>query len=200
MSVVTFENVWKKFTRWVLKEFNLKVEEGEVVRLEGANGSGKTTVLKLASGLERPTRGRVFVLGKEPRKSLRHIGYLMDRDILYPELTVIENLEFYAKIYGVKLERVKEVIEKIGLKEYENAKVEELSFGWRRRANFARAILHKPKVLLLDEPLIGLDQNAKKIVKESVKELVEEGTSVLYTSPTGFQDSFYHKEKVVRLG
>ena len=199
MNVVEFKGVWKKFTKWVLKDFNLEVEEGEVVRLEGANGSGKTTVLKLASGLERPTRGKVLVMGREPRKALMYIGYLMDKDILYPELTVRENLEFYAKIYKVPKERVDEVIDLVGLKEYEGTKVEELSFGWRRRANFARAILHKPKLLLLDEPLIGLDERARNTVVSVVGEMIKEGTTVLYTSPTGFQERFYDEERVVRL-
>ncbi len=200
MNVVEFKGVWKKFTKWILKDFNLEVGEGEVIRLEGANGSGKTTVLKLASGLERPTRGKVLVMGKEPRKSLKYLGYLMDKDILYPELTVKENLEFYAKVYDVPRERVEEVIEKVELKDYENTRVEELSFGWRRRSNFARAILHKPKLLLLDEPLIGLDEKAKNVVVSVVKEMIEQGTAVLYTSPTGFRERFHNNEKTVKLG
>ncbi len=203
MSLLRFENVKKVYiTKPVIENFNLTVNEREVVRLEGPNGSGKTTIIKLACGLERPTSGKVLIEGEPPwkPKAKSKIGAVLHVNVTYPELTVEENLTFFSKLYKADFDFAKELAERVGLWEKKHQRASELSFGWRKRLELVRALLHKPKLVILDEPFVGLDKKGREDVLKLLREALEWGASIIYTSPTGATEfTIADGERVVRL-
>ena len=161
-----------------LKGVELEVEEGEVFALLGPNGAGKTTLMRiLAEGLSYDS-GEIRVFG-EPlsKRTARLIGYAPQESLAYDILTVRENLEFYADLYDVPGERVKELIEEFNLPAKKKAK--ELSGGFRRRLNLAIALLYEPKLLILDEPSTGLDVPSRRELWKLIRGFREEGKTVL---------------------
>ncbi len=200
--VLSFRGVKKAYLdKVVLSNFNLTVEEGEVVRLEGPNGSGKTTILKLACGIERPDDGVVEVMGSPPWKpeAKRLIGAVMHFNMTYPDLTVEENITFFSKLYGAEPEKGFELAREVGLDKRLGQLARELSFGWRKRLELVRALLHSPKLLLLDEPFVGLDEKGKEDMLRLLRKAVEEGVALVYTAPSGVRERVIDGEKVVRL-
>ena len=189
MEAVVLRDVWKRYrTGWVLRGVELHVEAGGSALILGANGSGKTTLLRIIAGLVRPTRGEVKVLGGtplDPRVRSR-LGLVPHYSLLYSEMSVRENLDYYSRLYGVEGYRPEEdpVVETLGLKKYLDRRVEELSFGWRRRADIARALLHKPRLLLIDEPFTGLDDAAQRALASLLSRLRREGVTIIATSPS----------------
>ncbi|MET1101505.1 MAG: ABC transporter ATP-binding protein [Pyrodictiaceae archaeon] len=177
--ILVLDDVWKRYRigEWVLAGVSLRLTQGQVLLILGANGSGKTTLLRIAAGLTIPTRGSVSIAGRRPvdNEAKRRLGLVLDHTLLYMDLTVRENLEYYASIYGVK-DNIEDhyAIEELGLKKYLDRKVKELSYGWRRRADFARALIHNPKLLLVDELFTGLDQNGIRAIVNIIDYLVEE--------------------------
>jgi len=201
-EILVFKNVYKSYgMKPVLEGFSLTVMSGEVIRLEGPNGSGKTTVLKLASGIERPTRGEVKVLGTPPwrPKAKRSFGVLLHNNMTYPDLTVEENLRFFSKLYGTEPEKAMELASLVGLDERLHQLAGELSFGWRKRLELVRALLHGPRLLLLDEPFVGLDEKGKSDILKLIKEAIRSGAAVMYTAPSGVTDAISPDERVVLL-
>lgn len=179
--------VWKLLgRRWVLKDVNLEIPEGSAYLVVGPNGSGKSTLLKMVGGLWRPTRGRIAVFGGDPASPQvkEKVGVVLHENLLYEELTVEENLEFYSRFYSAEPRFLDEVVDMLGLRRVWGLRVGELSFGWRRRANIARALLHRPKLLIVDEPLTGLDPAGRDAVVEMLARLVKGGGTVLAASPT----------------
>ena len=161
-----------------LKGVELEVEEGEIFALLGPNGAGKTTLMRiLAEGLSYDS-GEIRVFG-EPfsKRTARLIGYAPQESLAYDILTVKENLEFYADLYDVPGERVKELIEEFNLPAKKKAK--ELSGGFRKRLNLAIALLYEPKLLILDEPSTGLDVPSRRELWELIRGFREEGKTVL---------------------
>lgn len=155
-----------------LDGIDVSLDEG-VFGLFGPNGSGKSTLLKVFAGLLRPTSGEVTVNGHSPRARAeavrRLIGYAGHDSGLYPELTVGENLELFARLYGCERGRAREMVSGVGLTDWTGTPVGALSAGLKRRAAVARALLHDPVVLLLDEPYANLDDDAAELVSEMVK-------------------------------
>ncbi len=186
---VEAHGVWKRYvgSGWVLRGVELAIAPSMGAIIIGANGSGKTTFLKIVSGLIRPSRGRVRVYGLAPTslEAKRLMGVVLHYSLLYDEFTVRENLEYYAKLYGVEDFDVEsyEVAEILGLKNYLGRRVGELSFGWRKRADIARALLHNPKLLVIDEPFTGLDDAATQALSELLTEKRRRGLAILATSP-----------------
>ncbi len=169
--------------RWILKGVDLSLEPGSIAVLEGPNGSGKTTLLRIIAGLVQPSRGQVTVACK------RCIGYVGHQPLLYRDLTVEENLRFYAGalmteewITGSRIWRL------LGLEEYRRRRVEELSYGWKKRADLARALLSRPRILLVDEPFTGLDEEARSIVAVLLREIASRKGAVLATTPRMDED------------
>ncbi len=164
MWAVELVGVVKAFDhRPVLRGVDLRVRGGDTVAILGANGSGKTTLLRLVATLSTPTRGTVSVLGRTaaPLADLRRrIGFVSHESLLYDSLTVEENLRFFAGLYGLPRDRVASIMAEMALQPIAPRRARVLSRGQRQQANLARALLHDPDLLILDEPSTGLDLDA----------------------------------------
>ncbi len=166
------------------------IRQGEVFGLLGPNGAGKTTTISMICCLIAPTEGEIVVDGhratREPEKVKRLLGVVPQEIALYPTLTAMENLRFWGRMYGLsgKLleDRVVEALQLAGLEDRARERVETYSGGMKRRINIAAGILHHPKVLIMDEPTVGIDPQSRNHILETVKRLNEGGTTVLYTS------------------
>jgi ABC-2 type transport system ATP-binding protein len=166
------------------------ITEGEVFGLLGPNGAGKTTCISIISCLLEATSGDVVVDGssvrKDPAGVKRALGVIPQEVALYPTLTALENLRFWGRMYGLSgsllEERVEEVLEVAGLADRARERVETYSGGMKRRINIAAGIMHHPRVLLMDEPTVGIDPQSRNHILETVKELNRRGMTVLYTS------------------
>ena len=185
------KNLQKKFkAKEVVKKINLELGTGESIGLLGPNGAGKSTTISMLSSLMKPTSGTVLWNGTSiegnPQMLRKNLGVVPQEIALYPELTAQENLEFFGRIYGLKgknLEtRVEDVLEKIGLSDRRKDRVKTFSGGMKRRLNIGAALLHKPSFLIMDEPTVGIDPQSRAYILEAVKQLVEEGMTLLYTS------------------
>nr|WP_227767909.1 heme ABC exporter ATP-binding protein CcmA [Zhaonella formicivorans] len=171
----------------ILKDINLDVAPGEFVTILGPNGAGKTTLLKLLSLLYKPTGGQIYVDGqlyRDNNELRKKIGVISHNTFLYDNLTAMENLQFYGKLYDVPRlqERIEQVLHEVGLEYAWNDPVRTFSRGMQQRLSIARAILHDPALLLLDEPYTGLDQHAIDILNNVLAQSVgRERTMFLVT-------------------
>ncbi len=163
------------------------VDGGQVVGYLGPNGSGKTTTIRMLLGIIRPSEGSANVLGfdaaRESEQVRARTGYMSQKFALYNELTAWENLSFYAGVYGVRSrQRIAEVIDHLGLSQVTGQQVGTLSAGWRQRLALAAAIVHRPQLLLLDEPTSGVDPTARRAFWDLIYSLISEGITVLVTT------------------
>ena len=163
------------------------VKRGEVVGYLGPNGSGKTTTIRMLLGLLIPTEGSAEVLGYDVVRQSEQVransGYMSQKFSLYNDLTVGENLAFYAGVYGIREHnRIEEVLDLVGLRGHERYMVSQLSTGWRQRLALATAIVHRPKLLFLDEPTSGVDPAARRAFWDLIYELVDQGVTAMVTT------------------
>jgi ABC-2 type transport system ATP-binding protein len=173
-----------------LREVSFQVQEGEMFGLLGPNGAGKTTLLSIVSCLLQPSAGEVRLLGRriEPndREVRRLIGVVPQELALYGELTGRENLEFFGELYGLSgaalRQRVREVLEAVALEDKADDRVGTFSGGMKRRLNLGAALVHRPRLLLLDEPTVGVDPQSRNHIFEEVRRLNGAGVTVVYTS------------------
>ena len=186
---VSVEGLEKSYREWpVLWDLDLSLPWGDTLALFGANGSGKTTLLRILSTSVRPDSGTVRVAGRDLRRHTsevrRRIGVVGHRTFLYDDLTPRENLTYYARLYGIqdRDQRIETVLRKVGLSSRVDDRIRSLSNGMQRRAAIARAILHQPDVLLLDEPEAGLDRDSREMVGDLLEEWNEQGRSVIFTT------------------
>src|SRR5579862_8726447 len=171
-------------------DLSLTVEQGEIFGLIGPNGAGKTTSIRIAAGLLSPTLGRALIAGvdvvKEPERAQQHIGYLADFFALYEDLKVWEYLDYFAHAYKLPEaeipSRITEVIALVNLEVKRDAMIRGLSRGMKQRLGIARAIIHRPKVMLLDEPASGLDPKARLELKNLLRSLRDQGATILISS------------------
>ena len=169
---------------------DVTIPEGEIYGLIGPNGAGKTTTIRMACGLLEPTDGRVFVadvdVHQQPERAQEFIGYLSDFFSVYEDLKVWEYLDYFARAYrmpsGDIPARIDEVIQQVGLEVKRDVLIKGLSRGMKQRLGIARAIIHRPRVLLLDEPASGLDPKARYDLRTLLQSLRDEGTTVLISS------------------
>jgi ABC-2 type transport system ATP-binding protein len=179
-----------------VRGISFTVERGELFGLLGPNGAGKTTTIKMLITLLLPTAGRASVLGhdvvRDARTLRRKVGYVFGGDKgLYDRLSGLDNLRYFAELYAVppreQNKRIDELLELVGLKGRERERVERYSRGMRQRLHIARGLLHRPEVLFLDEPSIGIDPVGARELRSTVKMLVDNGTTVLLTTHYMFE-------------
>ncbi|HAT8593483.1 TPA: ABC transporter ATP-binding protein [Legionella pneumophila] len=167
---------------------NLQIEEGTIFGFLGPNGSGKTTSLRLLSGLVIPDKGQGRCLNLDLMTQTKliqaQIGYMPQNFCLYQNLTVYENLDFIARIYQLKnrKERLKEIIELLALSDNQKRITATLSGGWKQRVALAAALLHKPRILLLDEPTSGIDPQSRLLIWDHIQSIVSKGVTVLLST------------------
>jgi ABC-2 type transport system ATP-binding protein len=189
--VIQVRNLVKKFGRFVANDnLNFDVYEGEIFGFLGANGAGKTTALRILSGLSEPTSGEVIVAGFDARrqseKIKRNIGYMCQKFSLYEDLTVKENIVLYGGIYGMSKplirKRTGELLDKLRFTEYEERLISDLPLGLRQKLAFSVAILHEPKIVFLDEPTGGVDPITRRQFWEMIYETASGGITVFVTT------------------
>jgi ABC-2 type transport system ATP-binding protein len=189
--IVHTENLSRSFGALVaVRDLNLSVERGEIFGVLGPNGAGKSTTIRMLCGILDPSAGRGTVVGfdieHEAERIKERIGYMTQRFSLYEDLTVQENLSFYAGIYGVpfgrRRARVQEVMEATGLTHRKKQLAGTLSGGWKQRVALASATIHNPPLLFLDEPTAGVDPVSRREFWEQIHRLSAEGTTVLMTT------------------
>ncbi|MDO8915474.1 MAG: ABC transporter ATP-binding protein [Coriobacteriia bacterium] len=189
MLVVT--DLVKRFgTNAAVDGVSFSIREGEIFGLLGPNGAGKTTTISTISCLIEPTSGDVVVDGASVRTDCaaakRALGIVPQDIALYPALTAAENLRFWARMYGLSgsllEERLEEALVTAGLADRAKERIEKYSGGMKRRVNIAAGIMHHPRVLLMDEPTVGIDPQSRNHILETVKELNRRGMTVVYTS------------------
>jgi ABC-type multidrug transport system ATPase subunit len=158
-GIVAVRNLVKQFGRFAaLRGVNAEFEAGKFYVILGDNGAGKTTLLRALAGLAHPTRGEIFILGKAPHEASREIGYMAHPSLLYDEMSGMENLRYFARLYDIAGDgRCQQAIEAVRLDPELSRPVGKYSQGMRQRMSLARAILHDPKILLLDEPFSNVD-------------------------------------------
>ncbi|UCD84395.1 MAG: ABC transporter ATP-binding protein [Deltaproteobacteria bacterium] len=186
-------NLTKKFGKLTaVDNLNLEVKSGELFGFLGPNGAGKTTTFKLIVGLLQPTSGTVTIGGhdilKDPINAKSIIGFIPDQPFIYPKLSGKEFLRFICGLYGLDHQdgekRIPELLELFELSEWGNELVESYSHGMRQRLVMASALIHKPKVIVIDEPMVGLDPRGAKMVKEIFRGMAREGVSIFMSTHT----------------
>ena len=174
-----------------VKQINLEIYKGEIFSLLGPNGAGKTTTISMISGLIAPTSGDAFIGGhsitREPMAAKRLMGFIPQEVALYPELSARRNLLFFGKMYGMHGpaldKRVDEVLAFIDLTDRQKDKIDTFSGGMKRRVNIGVGLLHRPELLFMDEPTVGIDPQNRRRVLDTVKQLRDEyGMTILYTT------------------
>ncbi|MCO6449251.1 MAG: heme ABC exporter ATP-binding protein CcmA [Caldilineales bacterium] len=188
-ALVHVRDLRKAFGRHrVLRGLNLDIEAGSSVALLGPNGAGKTTLLRILASLSRPTSGTVTIAGVDisanPEGIRQHIGMVSHAPLLYDDLSAEENLQFYARLYGMKEpgERIRELLQRVGLDQRRKDLVRTFSRGMVQRMAIARALLHNPPILLLDEPDTGLDPQAAEMMTDLLRELGGSERTILMTT------------------
>ncbi len=176
-------------SRVAVSDVGFEVAPGETYGLLGPNGAGKTTTIKIVCGLLRPDSGSVQVAGRDVRKTpdaKALVGYVPQEVALYPDLTAYENLAFFGGLYGLRRKelaaRVREVLDLVDLVDRADDRVESFSGGMRRRLNIGAGLVHRPTLLVLDEPTVGVDPQSRHAILASVQRFGAEGMAVLYTT------------------
>lgn len=189
--MIELEGITKTFGKFeAVKGIDLKVEKGMIYGILGPNGAGKSTTIRMICGVLMPTKGKAFVNGMDvytDSESIKSsIGYMSQKFSLYDDLTVMENLKFYASIYGIhgkeRDERISQLIEMAGIAGRENQLAGNLSGGWKQRLALGCALIHKPSLLVLDEPTAGVDPVARRVFWELIFKLAKQGITVLVTT------------------
>jgi heme ABC exporter ATP-binding subunit CcmA len=187
MNAVGVEGVWKYYGDYpALRNVNLQAEPGACLALIGRNGAGKTTLLRTIAGFSRPGKGNISIFGDSPRNTgaRRKMGYIGHGISVYDELSALENLTLYGKLYALPDPKKSALqwLERTGLERVKDGLVREFSRGMRQRLAVARAFLHEPKVLLLDEPFTALDDRAIAVLQRLLREALNEGKTIVMST------------------
>ena len=201
--VIEVEGLTKQFGSFVaVDHISFSVGRGEIFGFLGANGAGKTTAMRMLTGLSRPTGGRAVVAGfdveRQPEEVKRHIGYMSQKFSLYEDLKVWENIRLFAGIYGVKEAdigpRTDEVLRRIGLEAERNTLVGSLPLGWKQKLAFSVAVFHEPEIVFLDEPTGGVDPATRRQFWELIYQAADRGITVFVT--THFMDEAEYCDRI----
>ena len=187
MSAVAVDGVWKFYGDFpALRDVRMEAAAGSCLALIGRNGAGKTTLLRIIAGFSRPGRGQVRVFGNAPRETetRRQIGFIGHGISVYDELSALENLTLFGRLYGLGDPRrsALEWLERTGLERVRNGLVREFSRGMRQRLAVARAFLHEPSVLLLDEPFTALDDRAIAVLQTLLRQALAGGKTIILST------------------
>ena len=189
MYILQIENLHKSYDKFeAIKGIDLNIKKGDIYGLLGPNGAGKSTLIKTITGLEKMTSGKIIFEESEIsiNKYKKNIGLLPQDIALYLDFTAKENVTFFCSLYGYRgkdlKERVDKALEFVGLLDIKNKKAKEFSGGMKRRLNMACAIAHNPRLIIMDEPTVGIDPQSRNHILESVRKLNEQGSTIIYTS------------------
>ncbi|MSR90530.1 ABC transporter ATP-binding protein [Inconstantimicrobium porci] len=191
MNAISLKNITKKFDgNIVVDNINLNIEQGEIYGFLGPNGAGKSTTISMICSLIHPTDGDIEIMGtnikKDSREIKKKIGLVPQNIALYKDFTAYENIKFFAELYGLKGDmlkrRINEALEFTGLMDVKDKKAKTYSGGMQRRLNIACALVHKPQIIIMDEPTVGIDPQSRNHIMNAVKKLNEEGTTIIYTT------------------
>ena len=213
--IISMEDLTRRFGRFTAVDgVSLTVHEGEIFGFLGANGAGKTTAIRMLCGLLSPTSGKGEVAGysirESPEKIKRSIGYMSQKFSLYPDLTGIENFHFYGAAYGLSRRQINErtlvLSDRLSLRKFVDKPTGSLPIGWRQRLALGAALLHRPRILFLDEPTGGVDPVFRRTFWRLLYDLAEEGITVFVT--THYMDeaeycgriSIMHQGRIIELG
>ena len=189
--IIKVEGMVKKFGSFIANDnISFEVYPGEIFGFLGANGAGKTTAIRILSGLSRPTSGLVEVVGVNARTNpegiKRKIGYMSQRFSLYNDLTLYENIRFFGGIYGLSLKQIqegaKQLIQKLDIGELRNRKIGSVPLGWKQKLAFSVAVLHKPSLVFLDEPTGGVDPLTRRQFWELIYDTAKQGVTIFVTT------------------
>lgn len=189
--LINIRNLTKNFGDTIaVDNLTLSIEKGDIVGLLGPNGAGKTTIINIITSILKPTKGEVEIFNKSLYKYGAEIksrmGIVPQNIALYENLTVEENIKFFAKLYGLRKTLLKEglnfALDFTSLQDHRTTKCKHLSSGMQRRLNIACAIAHKPEIIIMDEPTVGIDPQSRNHILHMVKKLNEEGCTIIYTS------------------
>ncbi|MEE8596315.1 MAG: ABC transporter ATP-binding protein [bacterium] len=205
MKTLVIQNLKKRFSNvWAVKNLNLELNPGEIFVLLGPNGAGKTTTLKLIAGLLHPTDGEIYIkdidVKKEPIKAKSLIGYIPDEPFIYNKLTGREFINFIAAIYNIKREnyekRMEDLFKKLEIGDWIDEFSESYSHGMKQKVIMCQLFLHNPDLILIDEPLVGLDPKSSKTVREIFFDLKNKGKTLFICTHT----LSFAKEIASRIG
>lgn len=191
MKALEINNLFKSYGDFkAVKGISFSIEEGDIFGLLGPNGAGKSTTMSMICGILKPSEGEIKVLGKDLAKEraniTKEIGLVPQNIALYENYTAYENARFFGSIYGLRGKELDKAIDKAleftGLLDVKNKRAGEFSGGMMRRLNIACAIIHSPKLIIMDEPTVGIDPQSRNHILQSVKKLNEKGATVIYTT------------------
>ena len=202
-TVIKTDKLTKKFGDFTaVNKISFEVEKGEIFGFLGANGAGKTTAMKMLIGISKPTSGRANVAGfdvyKQTEQIKKNIGYMSQKFSLYDDLTIKENIQLFGGIYGLKDDALKdqsnELTGKLNLKSHADKLVESLPLGWKQKLSFSIAVIHKPKIVFLDEPTGGVDPVTRRQFWDMIYEAAHNGITVFVT--THYMDEAEYCDRV----
>lgn len=191
MTIASIKGIVKRYKDQIALDYvDLDIHEGEILGLLGPNGAGKTTLIQCLMGIIPFDKGVIQLFGEEGavfhHENKKKMGLVTQEITVFEELTAKENLEFFAGVYGLKGEekkqRVKEALEFVGLSSKAKQSPNKFSGGMKRRLNIACALTHRPKLLIMDEPTVGIDPQSRNHILDAVRKLKEQGTTILYTT------------------
>jgi len=206
MNSIAVQNLTKQFGSFTaVDNISFDVKKGEIFGFLGANGAGKTTVMRMLCGLSFPTRGEATVAGfdlfREAEKIKKNIGYMSQKFSLYEDLTVNENIRFYGGIYGLTDMQIKSktdfMLQDLGLSDKANTLVKSLPLGWRQKLSFSVAMVHEPQIVFLDEPTSGVDPVTRREFWTMIYEAAHTGTTVFVTTHYMDEAEYCHRVSIM---